>query len=194
MIASPWSARTTCGLDCARGCCSTRTNSPPSQSRPCWPSRKNHLQRKADVAVEILVKTVITAGLVMKHQRRRLGLPGFVANFQKSGVLARTRRRALPKNFRPMIGDDGKVRIRAASELCNRFRKRVREILVISDAEAIALHNDVAAKTAYIIVERHKGSAFRNRQNRSRDRVPALRKRLPCVLPIQRLDPFSDRK
>ena len=43
------------------------------------PERENHLQRKADIAVEILMQTVVSAGFVMEHQRRWLCLPGLVA-------------------------------------------------------------------------------------------------------------------
>src|SRR5258708_28946057 len=42
--------------------------------------QKYHLQRKADVAVEILMKTVVASGLVVEHKRPWLRLPCFVAS------------------------------------------------------------------------------------------------------------------
>ena len=46
---------------------------------PLLPQQENHLQRKADFAVEILMQTVVSASLVVEHQRRGLRLPGLVA-------------------------------------------------------------------------------------------------------------------
>src|SRR5690349_8170321 len=41
--------------------------------------KKNHLQRKGDFAVNILMQAVVSADLVVKKQGRGLGLTGFVA-------------------------------------------------------------------------------------------------------------------
>src|SRR6266700_2419416 len=59
---------------------------------PLLAKQEYHLQGKADLAVEILMKTVVATGLVVKHQRRGLGLPSFVANSQERGMCARIRR------------------------------------------------------------------------------------------------------
>lgn len=120
------------------------------------PEQKNHLQGKADVAVEILVETVVAAGLVVEHERGGLRLPGFVARFQESGMFAGILRSVFAERFGPVICDFGEVRIGAASELGDQFRQRVGEIFVVANSEAIALHDDVAAKLARIIVERHE--------------------------------------
>src|SRR6266436_1149162 len=107
-------------------------------------------------------------------------------------MLARIGRSALPKDFRPMIGDEGEVWISVASEIGDQFWERVREVLVIPDAEAIPLHNDVAAKTACIMEKRGDSAAFRRRKNRSCNCISALRKSLLSAAPVQRIDPFGD--
>jgi len=65
-------------------------------------------------------------------------------------------RSVFAERFGPAICDFGEVRIGAASELGDQFRQRVGEIFVVANSEAIALHDDVAAKLARIIVERHE--------------------------------------
>src|SRR5437773_3607760 len=64
-----------------------------------------HLKGKADLAVEILMKAVEAARLVVKHERRGLRLPGIVAGFQKGCMIARISRNVFTKGFRPVIGD-----------------------------------------------------------------------------------------
>src|SRR5207249_5751993 len=109
--------------------------------------QKNHLQRKADLAVKILMKAVVPACFVVQHQGRGLGLLGLVANFQESGMFRRIRRSLFTKSFRPAIRNCGEVRISVAPELGDQFWERIGEIFVIANTEAIALHDDVAAKT-----------------------------------------------
>ena len=67
-------------------------------------------------------------------------------------MVAGISRNVFAKVFRPVIGDFGEVGISAVSEICDQFRERIGKVLVVADAEAIALHNDMAAKTACIIV------------------------------------------
>src|SRR5258708_34888986 len=50
--------------------------------------QKYHLQWKADVAIEILMKTVVAARLVVKHERRGLSLPCIVARVQTRRMIA----------------------------------------------------------------------------------------------------------
>src|SRR5256885_3953894 len=99
-----------------------------------------------------------------------LGLLGLVANFQESGMFRRIRRSLFTKSFRPAIRNCGEVRISVAPELGDQFWERIGEIFVIANTEAIALHDDVAAKTACIAIKRGELSAFRRRENRSRNR------------------------
>src|SRR6476646_6849415 len=48
---------------------------------PRLPQQEHHLQRKANLSVEILMQTVISARFIMKHQWRGLSLAGLVTNF-----------------------------------------------------------------------------------------------------------------
>src|ERR1700745_4000039 len=123
-------------------------------------------------------REIVAAGLVVKHQRRGLGLSGFAANFQEGGVLARIRGSPFAKGFRPLIGDHGEARISAAPELCYQFREWFGKVFVVADSEAIALHNDVAAKPACIVIKRGDLRTFRWRQNGSRNGGAAPRARL----------------
>ncbi|HEY6265958.1 MAG TPA: hypothetical protein VIW93_14245 [Candidatus Acidoferrum sp.] len=129
------------------------------------PQQEYHLQRKADVAVEILMQTVIAAGFVVKHQWRGLCLPRLVTGLQERRMFARKSRSSFTQCFCPAIRNFSEVRIGAASELRHNFRQRVGEILVVADAEAITLHDDMAAKTAGVVVQANEGKAFLRRQN-----------------------------
>src|SRR5258705_408116 len=140
------------------------------------------------------MKAVVAAFFVVKHQRRRLGLPGFVANFQESGMFVRIRRSFFTKSLSPAIRNYSEVRIGAASDLKDQSGQRVGKILVVADAEAIALHNDVAAKTACVVIKRGDLRTFRWRQDGSRNCIAALRKRLLGAIPVQSVDPLGDRR
>ena len=100
------------------------------------------------------MQAVVPAGFVMKHQRRGFGLPGFVASFHEGRMFLRIGRRSVTKSFRPAICNYGEMRIRAAPELGDQFRKRVRKILVVANPEAVALHYDVTAKVGRVVIER----------------------------------------
>src|ERR1700730_9535837 len=52
------------------------------------PEQDNHLQRKAAFAIQILMQAVVSASLVVEHQRRGSCLPGLVANLQECCVVA----------------------------------------------------------------------------------------------------------
>src|SRR6266581_3561526 len=154
--------------------------------------QENQLQGKTDVAIEILMKTVEATGLVAEHKRGWLCLPGLVANFQQRCVFARIGRGTFTTNLCPVIGDFGEVGIDAGPEIGDYFRERVGEVLVVTDAKAIALHDDVAAKTACIVEQRGKRVAFRRRKNGSGNRTAALGESLLGVVPVQRLDSLGD--
>jgi len=120
------------------------------------------------------MKTVVTSGLVVEHQRCWLGLAGLVANLQERGMVPGISRSVFTKAFGPVVGDSGEIRVRAASRFCDQLRQRVGEVFVISDPEAVALHDDMAAKTARIIEKRDNRVTFRGRENGSCNRVAAL--------------------
>src|SRR5882757_1648407 len=82
---------------------------------PLLAKQKYHLQWKADLAIEILMQTVETSGLVVQHQRRRLGLPCFVTSLQKCLMVARVLTSRLTQRARPVISNFRQVRISGAS-------------------------------------------------------------------------------
>src|SRR5579859_238702 len=47
---------------------------------PRLPEQKHHLQRKTNLAIKILMQTVVSARFIVKQQRRGLFLAGFVTN------------------------------------------------------------------------------------------------------------------
>jgi hypothetical protein len=49
--------------------------------------QEDHLQREGDFAVQILVEAVVAAGFVVKDERRRARLSGFVAGPQERSVI-----------------------------------------------------------------------------------------------------------
>src|SRR5258708_11285550 len=73
-----------------------------------------HLKRKAHFAVEILMKTVIAARFIMKHQRCGLGLPSLVTNLQESSMVARISKTLFTERLRPLIGNFRNMWISAA--------------------------------------------------------------------------------
>jgi len=93
------------------------------------PEQEHHLQGKANLAVEILMKTVVASGLVVEHKWCWFRLPGFVANFQECCMVAGISRNVFAEGFRPVIGHFGEVGISAASELCDQFRERIGNVL-----------------------------------------------------------------
>src|SRR6266436_2208145 len=109
-------------------------------------------------------------------------LPELVAELRSSAYL----------RLRPPIGDHREARVSAASELRDQFRERIGKIFVVADAEPVALHNDVAAKAACIVIKRGDLRTFRCRQNGSCNGIAALRERLLRAAPVQRLDSFGD--
>src|SRR2546427_2625219 len=78
---------------------------------PLLAKQEYHLQRKADLAIEILMQTVETSGLVVQHQRRGLGLPCFVTSLQKCLMVARVLTSRLTQRARPVISNFCQVRI-----------------------------------------------------------------------------------
>src|ERR1700694_229172 len=138
------------------------------------------------------MKAVVAAGLVVKHKRCGLCLPGFVANFQEGRMVRRKLRNVFAEGVSPIICNLGEVGISAASEICDQFRQRIAEVLVFADAEAIPLHGDMAAEAAVIVEERGELSAFSRRKNWSCNRIATIRKRLFSNAPVQGLHSLCD--
>src|SRR5437899_123436 len=67
------------------------------------------------------------------------------------------------------------------------------KVFVITNAEAIALHDDFAAEPARVLIQCDESGAFGTRKNLRRNRIAPLRKGFAHALPIERLDSFGDR-
>jgi hypothetical protein len=107
-------------------------------------------------------------------------------------MIRRKSRTLFAEGCGPNICNLGEVWIGAGSQTHDRFRERVGEVLVIADSEAIALHDDVAAKTAVIVEERGEPGAFSSRENWSCHRIAAFRERLLSIAPVQSVDSLCD--
>jgi hypothetical protein len=148
------------------------------------------LEGEADFTVKVLVQAVVAAGFVVQDQRRGFGLPGLVADFQEGGVVWRIGRARFAEDLRPLVSDFRQVRIGAHSEAGHGLRERVGEVFVVADAEAVALHDDLATEAGFILIERDDGGAFGGRENWSRDRVATGGERFPGVVPVECVDAF----
>jgi hypothetical protein len=84
------------------------------------------------------------------------------------------------------------VRICARSERRDDFRQRIAKVFVISDAETVALHRDLAAEPACLGVHGHERRAFLRRKKRRRYGITALGKGVTRRFPVQRGDAFLD--
>jgi len=85
------------------------------------------------------------------------------------------------------------MRIGGGAKVSNEVRERLGKIFVIADAETVALHDDVAAETGWIIVERDDGSAFFGREDWIGDGVAAAGERFARIVPVNGIDSFLDR-
>ena len=72
-----------------RGRCSVSTNSPPVKSFRGARQKKSDLQRKHEIAVEILMQAIVIAGAVVKEQRGGACVARRMALLQVACVLAR---------------------------------------------------------------------------------------------------------
>src|SRR4051794_23401637 len=122
--------------------------------------QEDHLKRESDVAVEILMQTIVPAGLVMQQERRRSSLSRAMADFQEGGVIGGKRSTLVAERFDPLIGDRCEMGIRGGACRCDNFGQRMREIFIVADAEAMALHDDVAAEARILVIKSDDGGAF----------------------------------
>jgi len=103
------------------------------------------LERKRDVAVQILMQAVVAALFVTKDQRRRSGLSVSGADFQE--FLERSRIRiARAHPLGPSIRRGRQLAIHRDAQLLDQRRHRSREILVLTNAVAMPFYHDAAAK------------------------------------------------
>jgi len=122
-----------------------------------------HLQRKRQLAVEILVKAVVVAGAVLQQQRRWPRLPRFAAAFEKCRMLRGIA--SLDAHRRvPPVRDRRERRVERRAKRRDRLGQRVGEILVFTAPEAVAAHHHPAAKPPFVRVAARKPGALVGRE------------------------------
>src|SRR6267143_953915 len=136
------------------------------------------------------MQAVVAAGFVMQYQRRRFGLSRFVADFYECCMVERKWRLLLAERSSPFVRNFSEVRVRAGAKDGDDFGQRIREVLVIADAEAVAFHDDLAAEAGRVVVQRDDRSAIFGREDWIGDRVSASGEQLLCFVPVESVDSF----
>src|SRR4029079_6165404 len=118
--------------------------------RPCELHRRarkqnENVQRKHELAIEILVQAVVIAGTVGEEERRRLTLPCLVTAREIRLVLARIARR-LALNRAPGIRNVRQWGIERRTQGGDEVGQRIGKIFVLAAAETAASHDDTAAE------------------------------------------------
>ena len=127
------------------------------------------------------MQAVVAALLVAKDQRRRPGLSVSGADFQKLGE-RRWIRIGRSHPLGPSIRRRRQLAIHRDAQILDQRRHRAREILVLADAVAMALHHDAAAKALALGINRDQLGAFGRTQQRSgQSRSLARRDRARCA-------------
>ena len=107
-------------------------------------------------------------------------------------MIERKRRLLFPECFGPFVSDFGEMRICAGAEMGDGFRQRIREILIVADAESMALHDDLAAEARVVVVERDDGRTLFGGKNGICEGVAACRERRLSFVPIDGIDSLLD--
>ncbi len=124
----------------------------------------------------------------MQQQWSRFGLTCSVTDFKKSGMVERKWRLRFAEGFRPLICDWREAWIRAGAEISDNSGQRIREVLVVTNAEPVAFHDDLATEAGWFVVEGDDGRAFFGREYWIGDGVTAVRERFFCVVPVETVD------
>src|SRR6516165_7597707 len=95
------------------------------------------------LAIEVLVQAVVIADPILKQKRCRPDLAGLMATLNKVRVLFRVAE-IDTHGVVPAIGDRDKMWVDSRPKRCNRIRKRVAKILVLSTPETMPFHHDAA--------------------------------------------------
>src|SRR5687768_12253280 len=131
------------------------------------------LEREDDVAVEVLMQTVVAAGLVVEQERRRLRLALLVAARQQAAKIGWMQHRRVEGDL-PLIRDGCQRRIGVHPQFLDEPRQRRCEVLVLPDAESVTPHVDATAKARVIRVEGDELRALVRRQQGRRLGVAVL--------------------
>jgi hypothetical protein len=112
-----------------------------------------HLQRKREVAVQILMQTIEVARHVLQEKRCRPGLTRRVALPQKFHVTLRVTTLDVHL-FVPGIGHYRQTRIERSSQASEEIWQRILEVAVFAFTESMPSHVDVTTEEVFFGVER----------------------------------------
>src|SRR5882672_1861179 len=112
-----------------------------------------HLQRKREVAVQILMQTIEVARHVLQEKRCRPGLTRRVALPQKFHVTLRVTTLDVHL-FVPGIGHYRQTRIERSSQASEEIWQRILEVAVFAFTESMPSHVDVTTEEVFIRIER----------------------------------------
>ena len=142
------------------------------------------LDREDMLAIEILMETIEIARSVLQEQRCRPTLSGAMAALKKIGV----RFRVLDINTHqliPSVRDRLKMRIQCRPQVRDDLGQRIFEVLVLAFAEAVALHDDAAAKRFILRIQRCHSVALRLRDEPRQYGIAVLVEISNNALPIK---------
>src|SRR5439155_1510790 len=149
------------------------------------------LERKDDVAIEVLVQAVVAARFVAQHERRRLRLAVLAAASQQRREIRREEV-GVAEGRLPLVGDGGQRRVRALAQRLHERRQRRREVFVLADAETVPGHVDPAAEAALVAVERREVGALVRREHGRCLRVAVLPHRALDGRPVEGVQSLAD--
>ena len=97
-----------------------------------------NLDRKEEIAIEILMEAVEVTGNVLQQQRRRPHLAGIMASLEKRCVFDRI---PLVDSHAvvPLVGDVHEARIERRAQPAEKIGQRILEVAVLALAEAMSL-------------------------------------------------------
>src|SRR5258705_1776821 len=154
---------------------------------------EGRLQRKEDLAVDVLVQAVVVVRLVAQEERCRAVLSRVAAPvpeiWMTGGIPVRSAQKLLPA-----IGDRGEALVERRPQARDERGKRVLEVLVLAAAEPVLRHHDPAAESRLDLVSSRQARALRRAQEGAGGGVPAVPEIGLDPVPIERRDPCLDRR
>jgi hypothetical protein len=127
-----------------------------------------YLDRECEIAIEILMETVEITRNILQQKRCWACLTLVVASLEERRMVVGI---ALVDSHPagPFVGQACEVRIECRSQAIENVRKRVFEVAVLSLAETVPRHMDMASEVALIGIEGRNGAAFLGREELRQD-------------------------
>src|SRR5215213_994130 len=109
--------------------------------------------------IQVLMKTVVIAGLIFEEQRCRFILARLMAALNEAGV------RGWVANVNagcvvPTIRDWDQMRIKRRAQSCDQIGKWIAEVAILSTSEAMTLHHNMTAEELFVLIEGTNTVAF----------------------------------